>query len=351
MFDNTEVQKFKEIWEKISTSGKILLISHLNPDIDALSSLGALIEILKENNKEYIAWAESKDNNFNFLPNSEEIISQKEKLFSSIILRFNQGQEISDDFFKFFDLVIILDCGSIERTSLVPFILKSKELNLPTCIVEFDHHLPTTTYADIEIRIPLASTTEILYHFLEINNIEINRSVANCLLAGILSDTANFLYPSVSGETLAISSKLMIAGAQFPKLLNYTWRNKNFFEMKLLGLAISNLKVNKRYNLAFSIFTYDDLEKNKINSIYFNNDIFSDIIGFLSNLAETNMVMLLREDKIGQIKGSLRVGADNGLDIDSTKLAAIFGGGGHKKASGFVSSGHIIKNGDNFSII
>jgi len=62
--------------------------------------------------------------------------------------------------------------------------------------------------------------------------------------------------------------------------------------------------------------------------------------------------MLLREDKIGRIKGSLRVGVTNsGVDIDSTKLAAIFGGGGHKKASGFVIDGHIIKNKDNLKIV
>jgi phosphoesterase RecJ-like protein len=347
MFSDADIQKFKDAWEKISESQKVLLVSHLNPDVDALSSLGTFIEILKENNKEYVAWAEGKDDNFNFLFSDGEIIGQREKLFSIISQRFNQGQEISDDFFKFFDLVIILDCGSMERTSLAPFIFKSQELKLGTSIIEFDHHLPIKTYADIEIRIPLASTTEILYHFLEINNIFIN-----CLLAGILSDTANFLYPSVSGETLEISSKLMIAGAQFPKLLNYTWRNKNFSEMKLLGLAIANLKINKKYNLAFSVFTYDDLEKNRITLSSLNNDVFGDIVGFLSNLSDTNIVMLLREDKIGRIKGSLRVGVTNsGVDIDSTKLAAIFGGGGHKKASGFVIDGHIIKNKDNLKIV
>ncbi len=352
MFSDAEIQKFKDAWKKISKSQKVLLISHLNPDVDALSSLGVFIEILKENNKEYVAWADGYDNDFNFLSNNEEIIGQREKLFSIISQRFNHGQEISDDFLKFFDLVIILDCGSLERTSLSSGILKSKELKLNTFIIEFDHHLPIKTYADIEIRIPLASTTEVLYHFLEINNISINRSVANCLLAGILSDTANFLYPSVSGETLEISSKLMIAGAQFPKLLNYTWRNKNFYEMKLLGLAIDNLKINKKYNIAFSVLSWEDLNEMKKSSIIWNNDVFSDIVGFLSNLAETDMIMLLREDEIGRIKGSLRVGATKSdIDVDSTKLAAIFGGGGHKKASGFVVNGHIVKNGYNFKIV
>jgi phosphoesterase RecJ-like protein len=194
----------------------------------------------------------------------------------------------------------------------------------------------------------------------DINEIEINRNLANCILAGILTDTANFLYPSVSSKTMEISSKMMALGAQFPKLLNSTWRNKSFLEMKIWGLALANLKVNEKYNIASSVLPYEDL--NNFKKIYgnFSADVFGDITGFLSSLSETDVTMLIREEERGKIKGSLRVGSLNSdinkelgdiKDIDVTKLAKIFGGGGHKKASGFLLEGSIVKENDDFRVV
>lgn len=347
MFLSKEIKKSELVWEKILQSKNVLLVSHLNPDVDALSSLSVLIEILKDLDKDYLAFAEGKNKDeYSFLANEEEIIGDKEKLIKIVSHRFNSGNEVSDDFFKFFDLVIVVDCGSIERTSLVDNIISVRDLMLDTFIIEFDHHVPVKKYADIEIRISLSSTTEVLYNFVKVNNIKINRAMANCLLAGILTDTGNLLYPSVSSNTLKISSELMSLGAQFPMLLDNTWRNKSFLEMKLWGLALANLKVNKKYNLAFSVLPWDDLENFKNNFGPWGSEVFGDIVGFLSSLSEADMVVLLREDEKGKIKGSLRVGSSE-KEIDSTKLASLFGGGGHKKASGFMLKGHLEKFGEN----
>lgn len=352
MFLDKNVKKIELAWEKILQSKNVLLISHLNPDVDALSSLSVLIEVLKDLNKDYIAFADGKkEDEYSFLPNEEEIIGDKQNLLKIISHRFNSGKEVGDDFFKFFDLAIIVDCGSMSRTSLKENIINVRDLMLDTAIIEFDHHVPVDNYADIEIRIPLSSTTEVLYNFIKINNIKINRSMANCLLAGILADTGNLLYPSVSSDTLDISSELMSLGAQFPKLLDNTWRNKSFIEMKLWGLALANLKINKKYNLAFSVLPWKDLENFKTDFGEWGSEIFGDIVGFISNLSEADMVLLIREDEPGKIKGSLRVGFSE-KDIDCTELASIFGGGGHKKASGFMIEGHIKKNDDNnFKIV
>lgn len=344
-----EIKKIKEAGDRIIGAKRTLLLSHLNPDVDALSSLGALIELWEERQLDYLALADQKSDNYNFLPQTEKIIASRDDLLSIVSRRFNQGRPVGQDFLKFFDLVVILDCGSLDRTSLGPFIRSARDLKLDTFIIEIDHHVPAESYADLEIKISLASTTEILYHFFALNRIAINRNIANCLLAGLLSDTANFLYPSVSEETLSIASRLMSLGAQFPKLLNHTWRNKSLAEMKLWGLALDNLKINPKYKLAFSLISYDDLARLESRP---SGDVFGDIAGFLSNLAEANLVLLLREEERGRIKGSLRVGANNShFDLDATKLAAIFGGGGHAKAAGFMLPGHIVRSGNNFKIV
>lgn len=359
MFSDKDINSFRLAQEKISFAQRILLVSHLNPDVDAVASLCFFIELLKDSDKYFLALADNKKDDYYFLPNEEKIIPSKEILYNIIKDDLNKGQEVSSDILKFFDLVIVVDCGSLERTSLAEEIKNIRNLMLDTFVIEFDHHVPVKTYADLEIKIPLASTTEVLYHLVDINKIEINRNLANCILAGILTDTANFLYPSVTSKTLEIASKMMALGAQFPKLLNSTWRNKSFLEMKIWGLALANLKVNKKYNIASSVLPYDDL--NNFKNLYgnFSADVFGDIAGFLSNLSEADITMLIREEEKGKIKGSLRVGSSASnidkdvtdfKDIDVTKLAKIFGGGGHKKASGFLLEGSIVKGEDGFRV-
>jgi phosphoesterase RecJ-like protein len=112
------------------------------------------------------------------------------------------------------------------------------------------------------------------------------------------------------------------------------------------------LKVNKKYNISFSVLPYEDLNNIIKDHDYLNGDVFGDIAGFLSSLSETDIIMVLREEEPGRIKGSLRVGASRpGIKADVNKLASIFGGGGHKKASGFFIKGNIIKEGSNFKIV
>lgn len=360
MFSDNDIQKFKLAGEKIESAQKVLVVSHLSPDVDAIASLCFFIDIFQRKNKYFLAWADNKNNDYYYLPNEELVLGSKEELFSKVKNDLNAGADLSADFLSLFDLIITLDCGSLERTSLAEEIKLIKNSDRSPFIMEIDHHVPAETYADLEIKIPLASTTELLYHLADINEIEINRNLANCILAGILTDTANFLYPSVSSKTMEISSKMMALGAQFPKLLNSTWRNKSFLEMKIWGLALANLKVNEKYNIASSVLPYEDL--NNFKKIYgnFSADVFGDITGFLSSLSETDVTMLIREEERGKIKGSLRVGSLNSdinkelgeiKDIDVTKLAKIFGGGGHKKASGFLLEGSIVKENDGFRVV
>lgn len=345
-----QTEKFKKIWQKISSARNVLLVSHLNPDIDAIASLGAMIEIVKREGKNYLAFAKGKRQDNYFLPNEEEIISDTNQLFEKASELFNNGEELKENFLSVFDLMIVLDCGSLDRTTLADYVGNIKYLMLDTFVIEIDHHVPTRTYADIEIKEQLASTTEVLFHFVKTNNITINKNIANCLLAGLLTDTANFLYPSVSSSTMNIASELMAYGAQFPKLLNNTWRNKNFAEMKLWGLALDNLKINHRYNLAYSILPYDELKMFNDHFGSWGVEVFSDIVGFLSNLSEASVVMLLREEEKGKIKGSLRAGISD-ENVDVNKLAGIFGGGGHTKAAGFVVDGSIERNSYGFKIV
>lgn len=305
----------KIAFEKIQTANHILITTHERPDGDALSSMCAMIEYVQSLNKKYLAYCfHNTPDNYKYLPN---ILNIKQKI---------------DNDFSVFDLIIILDCGSPERTKIQTQIANRKNNQY---VIEFDHHPKIVDYANLEIRNTKAvSTTEIIYDFLKYNNIPMNKNFANCILTGILTDTGNFLYPITSDKAVSITSEMLIYGARFPEIIKNTWYNKSLETMKLWGKALNNLRINKKYNVAFSVLTKDD-----INILEKDDNRFDAIASFLCNLHGVKALLFLREEEGDSIKGSLR---SSHPKIDISKLAKILGGGGHPKASGFVINGQII---------
>ncbi|NCD00730.1 bifunctional oligoribonuclease/PAP phosphatase NrnA [bacterium] len=321
---NLDNNLFIKAYQYLIQANRVLIVGHTNPDSDAISSVAVFIELCLKLNKDYVAFCDNKSrDSFDFLPYSEKVISFKNFDLDS------------------FDLIIIVDCGSLSRTTLEKEIDFNRE-NRKYKIIEFDHHPKMDDYSDLEIRDPeAASTTEILYYFFKINNLNISKNIATCLLSGILTDTNNFLYSSVKDKTINIASELLNKGAQFSKILEKL-NKKNFHSVKIWGKALDNLYINEKYNLAITVLSYDDI-KNYQYSIFFEDEIFGEIAGFLSNLSNIKTVLFLREEEPGLIKGSLRATAYS-QNINLSNFAQILGGGGHEKASGFKIKGNLLKS-------
>jgi len=315
--------KFEKALEKIEQAKNILLVIHERPDSDALASVCAIMDFLISLKKNFLAYCyHSPGPQFKYLVHLEKIISEKNFDFSD------------------FDLIITIDCGSITRTKLENEINNKKERQF---IIEFDHHQKTSDYSNLEIRNPEAvSTTEILYDFFKINKIKINKNIATCILTGILTDTANFLYPATTEKSIKISSEMLALGAQLPVIMENNYRNKSLAAMKVWGSAINNLEINQKYNIACSVLTEKELIESGITE-----EELDGISGFLSNLYGVNAIMLLREEK-NKIKGSLRA---QHPDVDVSRLARILGGGGHTKSAGFEIKSDLQKTEKGWQII
>ncbi len=326
---NNLEDKFKKAYTKIKECKNALLITHEHPDGDALSSVCALSSLLDSLSKKHTLFCIDKiPDFFSFLPNINNFTTKT---------NFD---------LKEFDLIIVLDCGCMARTKIDDKIKKEKGPD--QYIIEFDHHPRVDNYTNLEIRMPeKSSTSEILYHFFKTNNLLLSKSVSNCILTGILTDTRNFLYPSANIDTIKVSSSVLSHGATFSKITQKTIQNKSLASMKILGKVLDNLKVNKKYSIAFSILTYEEIQEFK-KDFKDNDDIFDSINGFLSNIKDVKIVMFLREEKIGKIKGSLRT---NQPDMEVLDLAKFLGGGGHPKACGFDIEGRIEKTGKNWNIV
>lgn len=334
--------KLQSAYQMIKTAKGVLLISHLRPDGDALSSLCALKLIIDR--LEIANWSFCEDQHpivFDYLPGFNEIMNDK----NDVLKKLQSNSVITDKV----DLIIVTDCGSLARTALSSEIKEWQKQGVK--VIEIDHHPKVDDYADLEIRDDaLSSSAELIFEFIDSNKINFDRLLADCVLTGIMSDTGNFLYPSASKRTMQIASVALSAGAAYAKILQAVAGDKNLLIMKLWGLVLERLQLNPKYSLAMAVITRKDLTKlfeNYHLDSATEGELFSNLVSFLSNYAGAKAVMLLHEDGKGFVKGSLRSTADGYL---VNHLARALGGGGHERAAGFAIAGQLFYNG-NWQII
>jgi phosphoesterase RecJ-like protein len=323
------ISKLQTAYTQVAAARRILLIGHISPDADALASLGAMLEMSAHLGLEAYAYADNKPVG----------------LYSFILHEDLIASEAPADL-RIFDVILILDCGSMSRTALearLRTLLKAADegrIVKRPYIIEFDHHQPQETYADLEIRLPdKASTTEIIYHFLRANGLEITKPLADCILIGLMTDTGHFLHANSSREAIAIASEMLLRGASLPKIIDHTVNNKSFSTLKVWGRALENMHFNAETGLICSALTAPELEELAAAATTESApiDLFGDIVSFLSAFSGVRVALLLREEG-GRVKGSLRTNDDK---IDVAKIAQNWGGGGHKKAAGFTIAGKL----------
>lgn len=326
------IEKLQLAYYKIRSSRRILVIGHTSPDADAIASVGAIIDIGLTLGLEVTAFADKKmDKVFDFIPHS------------SLVSSIPPGE------LDVFDAIIILDCGAISRTALENQIRELIKKDARPYIIEIDHHIPQEAYADLEIRLPnKASTTEIIYHLLVANQLPITKVLADCILIGLMTDTGHFLHANSSREALSVASEMLLYGASLPNIINNTVNNKSFLALKIWGQALEKMILNKKTGLAVTALSSNDLQElMEISEGDFDPEVFGDIVSFMSRLDGVKVSLLLREGG-GMVKGSLRTIRD---DIDVSKIAGNWSGGGHQKAAGFSLPGRLVRTDNGWKVI
>ncbi len=305
------------IIDRLATARNILLITHINPDGDALGSLCFMSEWMAALGKTYTAYcAGPVPESLAFLPGYFSIITDTSKLS-----------------WKDFDLILSLDCGSVARTNVATEIAaRSKD----QVFMEIDHHPSVEKVSDVALRNPgAASTTEILYELSLTAGLALTPIMAKCLLTGLLTDTGNFTFLATSDKTMAAASALLLRGANLFKIIDRTSRTKTLPDLKLWGKALARLQLNARFNLAYTVLTEEDFKEYAAAE-----SAAEGLAEFISSLPEVTAIMVLRDDGRGMIRGNLRTIKST---IDVGALARQLGGGGHRMASGFAVPGRLHK--------
>jgi phosphoesterase RecJ-like protein len=161
---------------------------------------------------------------------------------------------------------------------------------------------------------------------------------------GILSDTGSFQHSNTTPDVMKIASELMKKGAPLVKIVVSIFSNKSIYTLKLWGRAFEKAKINPENGMIVSVLTKKDIEECEANT-----DDIAQVAQILNTVPGTKMALVLSERPDGIIKGSLR--SEENKNVDVSKIAARFGGGGHYLASGFEIRGKIIETTNGWIIV
>lgn len=298
---------FKEIKEEIIKSKRIGLSFHTSPDGDAIGSTLALLNALRFLGKDaYIISRDVISDNLSFLSLAEEIDG-------------NTLEPRRDT-----DLVIVLDCGNVERIS-------ADLSNYDGKIINLDHHISNENYGSINYVDPSAAATAELSYLL-IKELGINFldksdekiAIGNAIYSGLVTDTGSFRHSNVTKRSHEIASELIELGVDNSKIHSNLFDNKPFNKVKLMGCVLSNIELVLNDKVAVLQIPKGMLEE--FNLLHVDT---SDIISIGLGIKGVEVSMLLKEVEEG-VKTSLR--SKNNVDV--RRVAEVYGGGGHVKAAG-----------------
>ncbi len=300
-------RQFRDISDLLKDSRRVLVAAHENPDPDAVSSVLAVHRVLIEKNKESFPFLpDPAPRNLSYLPGFFEI-----------------KQEIGS--FRP-DLLFCLDYGDFKRLRLPSEITENPSLK----IITLDHHVQSDQRGEVKIVEPeFSSAAEIVYYWLKHENIEIDRELASCLLAGIISDSGGLKHVCTGARTMRIVSELISKGISLNKTAGQTLafqRPLDFF--KAWGKVLSGIEVDGATGLAYSSISLEECRDFGINLADFDG-----VANLISSASPRNFGLFLVEYEKGKVKGSLRSEPHGGVNV--VRIAKALGGGGHPYAAGF----------------
>src|SRR3990167_4585016 len=309
------------VYEKITTEMRkakhILLVSDKRADGDSLGSVTALSFGLRQLGIENTVFV------------AEEIPGSLQFLVTNI--RCVIGRNHLD--LSLYDLLVTCDIGSIDLTGIADLI-EQERVRRRVTLINIDHHSSNTRFGNINALACTSANTEIVYGILERVGCRIDKNMATSLLTGLLTDTGNFSNAATTYSALKIASRLMLKGARMDRITSKTWKNKSVSMLQLWGKVLLRLRADLESSITITLVTKQDLIDANLGP-----DAVEGVANFLNSLAHTNAVLVLREED-GYIKGSLRTTKEG---VDVSKIAKIFGGGGHEKAAGFTVPGKIVE--------
>jgi phosphoesterase RecJ-like protein len=301
------------IIDQLNQSRSILVVSHTNPDGDAIGALlAAGLAFRAMGKKVHIVNESAIPAVYRFLPSIQSI---------------RHGMDASETF----DTAVVLDCGSLERVgTLIDRICQSP------VVINIDHHMTNTLFGHLHLVDPEAcATSELIYRIIKRLNIQFTCPMATAIYTGILTDTGSFRFSNTNQAAFAICTEMIAAGADPYDVAQHVYGHYSLGRIKLLNMALDSLEISPNGKMSIISVTQRMLKMTGTQA----RDI-DGIINYGRRIEDVQVAVLIHETESesktpGRGRRDFHVSLRSDGNINVADIAAGFGGGGHANAAGF----------------
>ena len=289
----------------IKSSKNILITSHINPDGDTLGAMCGIYSLIETNFKKKcdMLLVSKLPKLYEFLPNIKR---------AKYLEKYDKSRE--------YDLVINVDVAALDRICDAQILFKKSKVT-----VNIDHHKTNIAYADLNFIEPEASSaSEVVYGIAKDLNWKIDINSAICLYTGILTDTGSFRFNNTTSRALRFASELVEIGVSPEELYKLCYENRSKNMVLFQSYCVDKATFLDDDKIAYTTVYKKDLEK-------FNaeDDFTEGLTEKLRAIVSTKIAFVAKEMSNGWTRISMR-----SKSIDIAEVCEVFGGGGHKLASG-----------------
>ena len=308
---SSQTNDLAAVVEALRTHDRFLLVTHENPDGDALGSLLATKRVLDRLGKDAVMYLYG-----------DAPLPQEYSFMELDELR----RVLPDDAAE--RVLVALDCANERRLGPDPTVLARAPLT-----VNVDHHHDNSRFGGINLIVPEASSTgEILREILRELDVAVTPEIAEALYIALVTDTGRFQYRNTTPKSLRLAAELVEAGADVHRVFQGVYESVQFAKLKLLARALERARVYEGGAIVVSYLLRTDFHEVGAAEPYSEG-----IIDYLRAVEGAEMAALIREPpRTDGLAPSRRVSLRSSTDeLDVSAIARKSGGGGHRQAAGF----------------
>jgi bifunctional oligoribonuclease and PAP phosphatase NrnA len=304
----TQTTDLKAIADALRRHDRFLVVTHENPDGDALGSMLAVSLALRQLGKDAVMYLPGETplpREYAFMP-LEDLVREPPADASERVL-------------------LAVDCAKEDRIGDEAALARSP------LVLDIDHHHDNTRFGDLNLIVADASSTgEVLRDVFAELGVELTPELAEPLYIALVTDTGRFQYTNTTPKALRLAAELVEAGADIHAVFQEVYESVEFAKLKLLARALDRAAVLEGGRIVVSHLLRTDFADVGAEEPYSEG-----IIDYLRAVEGAELAVLIREqlnESAHAHKGSLRSSID---ELDVSAIARRFGGGGHRQAAGF----------------
>ncbi|MDP8967645.1 MAG: bifunctional oligoribonuclease/PAP phosphatase NrnA [Actinomycetota bacterium] len=295
--------------DAIRAGERFVLVTHENPDGDALGSLVAMQGVMRALGKDSVM----------FIGHNEFPLPYEYAFFQFDGLVTELPGDLAQR------TIVFLDCGNFDRNAV--------EVD-DAPILNVDHHHDNTLFGTINHVVPEAScTAEIVWELMRALGVPLTAQIAEALYVGLVTDTGRFMYENTGPAAHLMAADLIEAGVDVPEIYRRLYEGVPEPKLALLTRALSRIQRFDGGRLTLARLTREDFAETGAEESYTEG-----IIDHLRAVQGTKVAALAREltcdDRRGASKVSLRA---TDATVDVSLIARVQSGGGHRQAAGFAT--------------